>query len=243
MVNRSVPSNKQVQREAKSDGFLGSLVTILDPASAASEAYRTLRTSLFYTLVDTPPKSVVVTSPHRKEGKTTTCANLGVVLAQADKSTLIIDCDLRKPEIHKMFGLRNDRGVVNALADEHDLSEVWQEPLPRLPVLKVVTTGLLPLNPAELLSSRRFADLLDQMREAFDYVLIDTPPVQLVSDPMVLASQADGVLLVLNAQKTRKGSVRKATRSLEAVGANLLGTVMNNAKGRKSSLYGNVYGR
>jgi receptor protein-tyrosine kinase len=157
------------------------------------------------------------------------------VLAQAEKRTLLVDCDLRKPVVHKLFGLRNVQGIVNVLVGEHSLSEVWQEPLQGL---KVVTTGPIPPNPAELLGSRRFAEFLASIRKDFDYVLIDAPPVQLVSDPAILASQGDGVLLVIDAQETRKGAVRQAMRSLEAVGAVVLGTVMNNVKVSKSGYYG-----
>ena len=220
----------------KSDDLSGRLVTIIDPTSVPSEAYRTLRTSLFYTLVDTPPKVIVLTSPGPREGKSTTCANLGLALAQADKKTLVVDCDLRKPVVHKVFGVRNMRGLVNVLAGEHSLQETYQEPL--TPNLKVLTTGLMPPNPAELLGSRHFAEFLGETREAFDYVLMDAPPVQLVSDPVILASQGDGVLLIFDAQNTRKGAVRQSIRSLDAVGGNVLGTVMNNVKASKSGYYG-----
>jgi receptor protein-tyrosine kinase len=211
-----------------------------DPTGAASEAYRTLRTNLLYALVDTPPKVIVLTSHGPSEGKSTTCANLGAVLAQAGKSTLLLDCDFRKPAVHKIFELRNFRGIVNVLAGEHDyLQDVWQEPMPGL---KVMTAGTLPPNPAELLSSRRFAELLGRVRQEFDYVLIDAPPVGLVSDPTIIASHADGVLFVLDAQNTRKGSVRQAMRSLEAVAANVLGTIMNNVKPQRGgSYYGYSY--
>jgi len=222
------------RREPATDELSASLITVTDPRGTASEDYRTLRTSLLYSLVDTPPKVVVVTSPGPSEGKSTTCANLGVVLAQVDKQTLIVDCDMRKPTIHKIFGLRNLRGLVNVLAGEHDLHEVCQEALPGL---KAITTGPIPPNPAELLSSRRFTELLNQAREEFDYVLLDVPPIGIVSDPAIAATQGDGVLLVVDAQNTRKGSVRQAMRSLEGVGANVLGTVMNNVKVSKGSYY------
>ena len=221
------------------DDLPSRLVTVLDPTSPASEAYRTLRTSLLYALVDSPPKAVLVTSSGQGEGKSTTCANLAVVLAQAEKRTLVIDCDLRKPAMHKIFGLRNFVGVVDVLVKELDLSEVWHEPLPGL---KVVTTGSIPPNPSELVGSRRFARLLGRMREEFDYVLVDSPPIGLVSDPMVLATLADGVLLVLNSQSTRKAALRQAVRGLESVGARILGTVMNNARAEKGGYYGYVYG-
>lgn len=201
------------------------LVTVLEPTGTASEAYRTLRTSLLYALVDDPPKVIVMTSPGPAEGKSTTCANLGVVLAQADKRTLIIDADLRKPVMHRIFGLRNMRGVVNVLTGEYDLPDVWHEPIVGL---KVITTGSLPPNPTELVGSRRFAELVHRARETFDYVLIDAPPVGMVSDPAIVAAQGDGVLLVLDAQKTRKASVRQSIRGLRTMGANVLGTVMNN---------------
>ena len=221
-------------------------VTIIDPAGAASEAYRTLRTNLLYARVDSPPKTIVVTSPGPGEGKSTTCANLAVVLAQANKSILIMDCDFRKPVLHKLFGLRNIHGVVDVLVGEHGLPEIWQEPLPGL---KAVTSGPIPPNPAELLGSRRFAELIEQAREEFDYVLIDSPPTEAVSDAMIASTQTDGVLLVLDAQNTRKGVLWQAMRNLEAVGATVLGTVMNNfsqgAKGKYyyANTYGEGYGR
>lgn len=223
------------RKEDKNNNLLARLVTVLDPANSASEAYRTLRTNLLYSIVDEqPPKVITLTSPGPREGKSTTCANLGVVLAQMDKNVIMLDCDLRKPVVHKVFGLRNLHGVVDVLAGQRDLQEVWQEDLPGL---KIVTVGSIPPNPAELLGSRRFADLLDQVRQEFDYVLLDAPPVELVTDPLVLASQSDGVLLVLDAQNTRKASFRRSMRSLETIDANVLGTVMNNVKSLEGGYY------
>lgn len=225
----------RARKEDETGDLSGSLVTMHDPTGAASEAYRTLRTNLLYSLVDLPLQIVVLTSPGPREGKSTTCANLAVVLAQADKSTLMMDCDLRKPKLQNIFGLSNIRGVVNVLAGECGLQEVWHEPMPA--GLKVVTTGPIPPNPAELLSSRRFTELLEGARQKFDFVLIDAPPTELVSDPTILATHADGVLLVLDAQKTRKAVLQRAIRRMEAVGARVLGTVMNNAEAPKDSYY------
>ncbi|MGB3681956.1 MAG: CpsD/CapB family tyrosine-protein kinase [Rubrobacteraceae bacterium] len=226
---------RSLGRKDESDDLSGRLITLLEPSSRASETYRTLRTNMFYSITDTPPKVIVLTSPSPREGKSTTCANLGVVLAQADKNTLIVDCDLRKPVVHKVFGLRNIHGLVNVLAEERSLQDVWEEPIKSL---KVLSVGPVPPNPAEVLSSQRFAQFLDRVRREFDYVLIDAPPTNLVSDPIILASQGDGVLLVLDSQNTRKGAVRQSMRSLEAVGANVLGTVMNNTKGTEGRYYG-----
>jgi capsular exopolysaccharide synthesis family protein len=231
-VNHPFP-RKQAHKGTGS-GSSGHLVTLLDPTSAASEAYRALRTSLLYAQVDTPPKVVLVTSPGVAEGKSTLCANLGVVLAQAGKDTLIIDCDFRRAAIHKIFGLHNMRGVVNVLAAECALEEVYQEPMPGL---KVLTVGALPPNPAELLLSQRLSELLLAVRGSFDYVLLDSSPIKLCADPTALAARGDGVLLTFDAQKTRKGDMRQAMRALTTVGANVLGTVMNNVKGSDEVYY------
>jgi receptor protein-tyrosine kinase len=225
------------QRENKTRGpdeLARSLVTISEPASSASEAYRTLRTNLLYAFVDKPPKVIVLTSPGPKEGKSTTCANLGVVLAQAGKNTLIVDCDFRKPVIHKFFGLHNVLGVVDVVIGERGLPEVWKEPTEGL---KVVSVGPIPPNPTELLGSRRFSEFIGSVRQQFDYVLLDAPPVGLVSDSAILAAQGDGVLLVLDTQKTRTRSVRRSVRGLKALGANVMGTVMSNANVSKGDYY------
>ncbi len=242
MTSRSSPKRADLRqartgRELEED-VAQRLVTIADPTGVASEAYRTIRTNLLYSLVDNPPKVVALTSPGQGEGKSTTCANLGVVLAQAAKRTLILDCDLRRPVIHKYFGLRNLHGIMDVLAGEHNLQEVWHEPVEGL---QVVPVGPVPLNPAEVLGSQRFSRLLTGVREEFDYVLIDASPIGPVSDPAILATQVDGVLLVLDAQNTRKGAVRQSIRSLQAVDANILGTIMNNAKISKSEYYSYGY--
>jgi capsular exopolysaccharide synthesis family protein len=230
-VNRSL-TKEQVQREMDAHSLSPELVTVLDPAGMASEAYRTLSTNLLCAPVYMSPKVVVITSLRPMEGKSATCANLGVVLAQAEKSTLIMDCDFRRPTLHSIFGLDNSYGVSSVLAGECDLPQVCQEPLPGL---KIAAAGPLPSNPpAELLTSKRFAEIVDRMRQEFDYVLIDSPPKGQVSDPVILASKGDGVLLILEAKKTRKGPLLKFKRSLEAVGANVLGTVVTNVKGGKS---------
>lgn len=226
---------KPVAGQDRTEAFSETLRVALDPTGTEAEAYRTLRTNLFYSFVDDPPRVIVFTSPGPGEGKTTTCANLSVALAQADKSTLVLDCDLRRPALHEVFLLRNFRGVVDVVGGQSNLEGASQEVMPNL---KVLTAGPVPPNPAELLGSRRFAELLGRAREEFDYVLIDAPPIEMVSDPLILATQGDGVMLVVNAQKTRKASLRRSMRSLEAVDANVLGTVMNNVDSSKGS-----YGR
>jgi capsular exopolysaccharide synthesis family protein len=228
----------RLQRQAQEDkvGTLSEhLVTLLDPAGAPSEAYRSLRTSLFYAVMDAPPTVILMTSPGSADGKSTTCANLAVVLAQAGKETLLVDGDLREPSLHKFFGVPNVSGLVNVLSGEYDLSEACTEPFPGL---KMLSAGPIPPYPTELLSSGRFAEFVGQARRLFDYVLIDSPPTELVSDPMIIAAKADAVLLVLDCQETSKRSLRKAVRDLEAVGANVLGTVVNKAPKAETGRYG-----
>ena len=226
--------SRQAQKEAGPEDLSARLVTLSEPTGPASEAYRTLRTNLLYGLLDNPPKVIVVTSPGPGEGKSTTCANLGVVLAQANRSILILDCDLRRPAVHKVFGLRNKIGITDVLARERTLEEVWKEPVEGL---KVVCVGPIPPNPADTIGSLRFAELLASVREEFDYVLLDASPIGIVSDPAILATQGDGVLLIVDAQQTRKGAVRQAVRSLKAVDARVLGTVMNNVKATEGGRY------
>jgi capsular exopolysaccharide synthesis family protein len=191
-----------------------------------------LRTSLLYSRVDAPPKVVLVTSAGPREGKSTVCANLSVLLAQSHKNTLIVDCDLRRPNLHRLFGLRNIWGLASVLLGERGLQEVCNDVLPGL---KVTTAGPIPPDPAEVLGSQRFADFLAEARESFDYVLIDCPPVQAVADSLILAAQADGVLLVMDAQKTRRMPFAQAIRNLEAVGGTVLGVVVSNVEVSKKS--------
>lgn len=231
MVALSQPENR-AQTETEGSPFSECLITVLEPTSAASEAYRTLRTSFLYALGDSS-RVIAVTSPGSAEGKSTVCANLGVVLAQEEKNTLIADCDFRAPAMHEMFGLDGSQGVVDALAGKHRLEDLYRQPLPGLD-LKVLTAGVRPANPAEILSSPRISKFFAKVREEFDYVLVDSPPTGLIADPLILATQSDGVLLILDAKKTSKHELQRVMRDLEVVGAKVLGTVLNNADASKN---------
>jgi receptor protein-tyrosine kinase len=224
----------KTQEEKGPEGFSAHLVTIQKPESNASEAYRILRTNFLYSFADAPPKVIVLTSSGKSEGKSTVCANLGVSLAQAGKSSLIIDCDFRRPEMHTLFGLSNLQGLADVLVGRRSPEEVWEEPIAGL---KVVTVGPRLANPTEALGARGFSEFLARIREEFDYVLIDAPPVGLVSEPAVLAAQGDGVILIVDVQNTTKMALRRAVRSLQAVGGNVLGTVTNNIKAPQAEHY------
>jgi len=205
------------------------LIALSDPGSAASEAYRALRTNLLYSSADNSPTVIVVSSSGPREGKSTICANLAVALAQAEKDVLLVDGVLWKPTLHEFFTLPNTRGLVSVLMKQCSIEDAWHEPIPRL---KVLTTGPEPHDSTDLLGSECFTEFMLRVRERFDYVLVDAPPVDLVSDTAMLAAHSDGVLLVIDAKKTHKSSVRQSMRSLEAVGVDVLGTVMINYKQR-----------
>jgi capsular exopolysaccharide synthesis family protein len=204
------------------------LVTLRDPSSMAAEAYRTLRTNLQFSSLDKPIHTLLVTSTAPDEGKSTTLANLAVTIAQAEQRVILVDCDLRRPSLHTLFGLPNEQGLTTAILAQGDGSLPLQAT--SVPGLSVLTSGPLPPRPADLLGSRRMEQLIEQLRNSADMVLFDTPPVVAVTDAAVLATRVDGVLLVLQAGQTRRDRAREARQKLEKVKANIIGVVLNNAK-------------
>jgi non-specific protein-tyrosine kinase len=204
-----------------------SLVAARNPRSAAAEAYRTLRTNLQFSSLDRDVRCVLVTSAVAGEGKTTVVANLGVALAESGKRVLLVDLDLRQPALHELFGLARSPGLSEALiADRDELPSVATA----VPNLSLLPAGEPPPNPAEFVSSARLARLLERARERVDFVLVDSPPVTVVSDPAVLATLVDGVVLVVSAGRTKRELAQRARDQLERVGAHLLGAVLNNAR-------------
>jgi capsular exopolysaccharide family len=204
------------------------LIALRDPRSPAAEAYRTLRTNIQFSSLDRPLKTLLATSTAPNEGKSTTIANLAVTMAQAEQRVILVDCDLRRPSLHTLFGVSNETGVTSALLDQADA------PLPLLetevPGLSLLPSGPLPPRPADLLGSRRMEALIKRLQESADMVLFDTPPVIAVTDAAVLATRVDGVILVLQAGKTRRDRAREARNMLEKVKAHVVGVVLNDAK-------------
>lgn len=211
------------------------LVTLTQPRSAAAEAYRTLRTSLEFSSLDRPLRTLVVTSSSPDEGKSTTVANLALALAQAGRRTVVVDADLRRPSLHSLFGLPNVAGLTSMMLDE----AAAQPPYQAGPVagLRVLTSGPLPPNPAELLASRRFDEILARLIQDADIVLFDAPPLMAVSDAAVLAARVDGVILVVQAEKTKREAVQRAKKMLERVNAHLVGAVLTEVKGERGLAY------
>lgn len=205
------------------------LVTLTDPTSPVSEAYRTLRTNILFASLDNPLKTLLITSTDPGEGKSTTLANLAVVMAQAGNRVIMVDCDLRRPSLHRIFGVRNSAGLTTMMVEGQAMS---QPPLQDtgVPNLSIITSGPLPPNPSELLGSRRMAEVLAQLKSQADIILLDSPPIIAVADAAILASKVDGVILVVQAYKTKRDFARKAKAILEKANANLLGVVLNNVK-------------
>ena len=206
-----------------------SLVTLTKPRSPVSEAYRTLRTNLEFSSLDKPVKTMVVTSPGPEEGKSTTLANLAVTLAQAEKEIILVDCDLRRPSQHEIFGVNNGVGLTTMVVDDEAMAD---PPLQQtsVPGLWLLPSGPLPPNPSELVGSRRMEEILAVLSQRADTVLFDAPPVIAVTDAAVLSAKVDGVLLVINAGGTKRDHAQKAKALLEKVNANLVGAVLNNVK-------------
>ncbi len=210
------------------------LVALRDPRSPAAEAYRTLRTNIQFSSLDKPLRTVLATSTSPDEGKSTTIANLAVTIAQGERRVVLVDCDLRRPTLHTLFGLPNDEGLTSLMLQEGGRMPVQQTEVPGLLVL---TSGPLPPRPADILGSKRMEAVIAQLREQADIVLFDTPPVNAVTDAAVLSAKVDGVLLVFRAGATKRDRAREARRLLDKVNANIVGVVLTDVKQEDSYSY------
>lgn len=211
------------------------LVSVSAPASPAAEAYRSLRTSLQFVGIGRPVRIIQVTSSSASEGKTTTLSNLGVVLARAGHRVVLVDCDLRRPRLHRFFGLENRIGFSTAILGD-DVSEVIQA-VPDIPRLSVVASGPTPPNPSELLATRRSGALLGTLAEHFDYVLVDCPPLLPVADAVILAGDVDATLLVATVNTTTKRSLGRSLELIRQVDAPLVGLVLNGLEAQQAYTY------
>ncbi|MCK6258824.1 CpsD/CapB family tyrosine-protein kinase [Fictibacillus sp. KIGAM418] len=211
-----------------------SLITQQNPKSPVSEQYRTIRSNIQFSSIDQKCQTIMLTSPGKEEGKSTTAANLAVVLAQQGKKVLLVDTDLRKPTVHYTFQLSNLHGLTTVLTKEIALERAFQESA--IPGLSVLTCGPIPPNPSELLASLAMESLIADVKESFDYIIFDTPPVLLVTDAQILASKCDGCLLVVASGITEKEAAAKANEQLKKAKSRMLGAVLNGQQ-RKEQLY------
>jgi non-specific protein-tyrosine kinase len=204
------------------------LIAMTSPRSPIAEAYRQLRTNIQFSSLDKPLKTLLITSTNPEEGKSTILANLAVTFAQTGSRVTLVDCDLRRPSLHQIFGLSNGSGLTSIIVEAGAKEFPYQEC--GVPNLRIIPSGPLPPNPSELLGSRRMSEVIEALKADADYVLFDSPPVVAVTDAAVLAAKVDGVLLVVYAGKTRREMAKKARALLDKVNANLLGVVLNNVK-------------
>jgi capsular exopolysaccharide synthesis family protein len=204
----------------------GDSLAALGTLSPVVESYRMLRTSVLLSTAGAPPKTILITSSQPGEGKTTTAVNTAISLSQLGASVLLIDADLRRPAVHTAFKIPHTRGLSNYLSSHTQLDDL----IVKLPVpnLSVLTCGPIPPNPAELISSDRMKELLRALGRQFDHILIDSPPLISVTDPIILSTMVDGLILVVQAGKSTRGLVSRARRELARVGARVFGVVLNN---------------
>lgn len=207
------------------------IITEVNPKSPISEAYRSLRTSIDFSAIDEKVQVIMLTSAGPGEGKSTTATNLAVTYAQSDRKVLVIDADLRKPTMHHTFFKTNRVGLTNILTGMNSPSEVIHNT--HIPNLDLLTSGPIPPNPSEILSSKRMEKLLIDLKQTYDMIVIDTPPALAVTDAQVIASRCDGVIMVIHSGKVKRDAALKVKANLEYVKARILGVVLNNVD-RKS---------
>ncbi len=216
------------------------LITQTAPRAPISEAYRVLRTNLSFSAIDTDLRSVLVTSSSPGEGKSTSSANTAVVMAQTGRRVIIVDADLRKPSQHKIFDSNNNHGLTTALLDSVTPVTNHLQPT-RTPGLRLMASGPLPPNPAELLNSQRMRDVLTALLEDADFVLVDTPPVLTVADAAILAPKVDGCILVAEVGQTKRDILVESANRLRSTGAALFGLVLNRSKAGRAGYYNYYY--
>jgi capsular exopolysaccharide synthesis family protein len=215
------------------------LVSIRHPRSPISEAYRVLRSNIRFAWVSNPESALLVTSAEPGEGKTTTAANLAIVMAQTGKSVILVDSDLRRPTLHKLFELQNNEGLTDLLVNGGLTPAEALRPT-GVDGLHLLTSGELPPNPAELLGSDSMRDLVHRLEELVDLVVLDSPPVLAVADASILGALAGGAVMVVQAGETRSEACRRGKEALENSGVKVLGVVLNSLSRRRGS-YGYYY--
>lgn len=222
-------------------GTRAALLISRDPHSSGAESYHMVRTNLMLSSSAGPPQVLVVTSPAPREGKTVTSANLAIAMAQAGASVLLIDGDFRRPQIHQFFGGRNEQGLSSYLTGNSPLDALIRNtPIPNL---KIMTSGPIPPNPAELLSSTKLAEALAHLRKEFQAILFDSPPVAVVTDPVLLSQFADGTILVIKSGQTTREVAQMAKEQLQTANAPVLGVILNDVEAQKEGYYYRHYGR
>jgi capsular exopolysaccharide synthesis family protein len=212
----------------------------LDPRSVVAESYRTIRTALYFGTTGTRCKTVLITSPESGDGKTTSASNLAIAIAQTGRNVLLLDADFRKPTQHKNLDIKDAVGLSSVLIGHESLDRAIQHT--GVEGLDILPCGPIPANPSEILNSREFAELIDALAERYDHILFDSPPVNVVTDARILGAICDATIMVLRADKSTRKAGEHARNSLLAVGARVLGAIVNDAPKRKGyEVYGGQY--
>ncbi|MCM0651026.1 CpsD/CapB family tyrosine-protein kinase [Clostridium swellfunianum] len=218
--------------------MINDMISISNPKSQAAEAFRTLRTNIQFSSLDEDIRTLVVTSTQPGEGKSTVISNLAITIAQSGKRVLLVDCDLRKPTVHKKLGLSNQEGITTLLAKEKTLEEVVKAT--SIPNFYVLTSGPIPPNPAELLGSKKMKSFINELHGYFDMILLDAPPVLAVTDAQILSTFTDGVMFVAAYGQAEKKAIVRAKELIDKVGGKILGVVINKVPaGDKNHYYYN----
>lgn len=219
---------------------MNNILSYKEPKSVIAEQYRAIRTSIQYSNLDKKLKTIVVTSSTKNEGKTITTTNLAVNFAAIDKKkVLIIDCDLRNPSIHKEFGITNVGGLTDLLIEKNNIENYIKTT--EIDNLHVLTAGVIPPNPSEILASKLMKDLLNDLKQIYDYIFIDTPPIGIVMDAGTLANKVDASILVVKSNGVEFKQLEETKRKLDAVNANIIGVVLNAYKSEKDNNYYYAY--
>ena len=205
------------------------LITLSDPRSPAAEAYRALRMNLEFTSLDKSLESVVISSPEAEVHKSLVAANLAIVMAQGGQRVVLVDADLRRPNLHTLLGLPQEPGVTSYMVGR-DVETTLRLEETQIPDLLFLPSGALPPNPADILGSQKMQQLLEQLRNEADVVILDAPPVTVAVDASVLAAQTDGLVLVVRAGHTRRDHIDQAKELLERFRVKILGAVLTDAK-------------
>lgn len=210
------------------------LILEKQPKSIEAESYRILRTNIMYSSFDKEIKRILVTSAEPGEGKSITSGNLALAFAHDEKKVILIDCDLRRPSLHKKFRISNNKGLSDAIINKDKLSDFIQK---RTEYLDILTAGKITPNPSEMLGSQAMSSLLDELSNIYDVIVLDSPPVLAVTDAQILSTKTDGTILVVRGEKTKKDTVLAAKEVLTKVNANILGTVLNGGNKNKDNYY------
>lgn len=226
-------------KKSKMNKDARNLITVTQPKSPIAEQYRTIRTNIEFMAVDKEIKVILITSATQSEGKSTTSSNLAVAYAQQGKKVLIIDTDMRRPTVHYTFKVANGLGLSSLLTRQAELEKAI---LPtKVDNLSILTAGPIPPNPAELLSSRSMENLIVQLREEYDVIILDAPPLLQVADSRITSKLTDGVVLVVGCTTSDRQRVLKAKEQLELAEAKILGVVLNRRELTDDSAYQYYY--